>query len=245
MTNPDKRQPLGRQGQQFFGQMQGGAPHASPAGGFHGPYGQQPFAPLGGPPQQPGQSHGAPGGISGPQYAVGPMFPGQARVIVPGVQIQFPHTGPLVLGTMGSRFLARLIDGFLVTVPVWGLALGLHAILPKPYMWWALWLVIPAQPIAMWLYESMMISVRGATVGKSVAGLRVVTAHSNGQPGSGIGHGPAFTRGATMILPGLVPILGQFVTLLTVLSPFFDEQAKQGWHDKAARTYVISTKPMY
>ncbi|WP_298179376.1 RDD family protein [Saccharomonospora sp.] len=249
-----QQQPLGQQGQlgqQPFGQQQGGYQQPSPAGGFPGAQGQQPFSPSGGFPQQPGQPYGAPGGFPGqqPPPGGGPAFPGQARIIVPGAQIQFPHSGPLVLGTMGSRFLARLVDGLIIGVPVGIIMMILQfaVIASSPNMWWISFLMVPIASIAMLLYEGMMISARGATVGKSVAGLRVVTEYSAGQPGAGTGSSPAFTRFAVMILPALVPCIGSLISLLTMLSPFFDEQARQGWHDKAAKTYVISTKamPMY
>ena len=264
MTNPYSQQPFGQQpagfgqqaqpGQQPFGQQgqQGqqvqqpfGQP--SPSGGFP----QQPFPPSGGFPQQPGQPYGVPGGFPGQPPMGAPAFPGQAqaRIVVPGAQIQFPNTGPLVLGTMGSRFLARLVDGLIIGFPLGIIMMILQfaVVASDPDMWWVVLLMAPLYSITMLLYEGMMISSRGATVGKSVAGLRVVTANSAGQHGAGTGSGPAFTRLAVMILPALVPFLGGFISLLMMLSPFFDEQARQGWHDKAAKTYVISTKamPMY
>jgi uncharacterized RDD family membrane protein YckC len=238
------QQPFGQQGQQGQ-QVQQPFGQPSPSGGFP----QQPFPPSGGFPQQPGQPYGVPGGFPGQPPMGAPAFPGQARIVVPGAQIQFPNTGPLVLGTMGSRFLARLVDGLIIGFPLGIIMMILQfaVVASDPDMWWVVLLMAPLYSITMLLYEGMMISSRGATVGKSVAGLRVVTANSAGQHGAGTGSGPAFTRLAVMILPALVPFLGGFISLLMMLSPFFDEQARQGWHDKAAKTYVISTKamPMY
>lgn len=247
MSDSFHQQSFGRPDQQAFGQ--GGFQSPVAGSGIPNPPGPQPFPSTGGGFQQPGQPYGTPGGPPQVQpYGMAGAFPGrprfgQARVLVPGAQVQFAHSGPLVLGTMGSRFLARLVDGFLFTIP---LALLVFVSLEMTNgEVWILFVVFAVQLVAMWIYESMMIASRGATVGKSVAGLRVVTEQSAGSPGAGVGNASGYTRSAMMLFPGAVPVLGQFVTFLMVLSPFFDEQAKQGWHDKAAKTYVISTKVMY
>ncbi|MFJ9947110.1 RDD family protein [Kitasatospora sp. NPDC091207] len=83
------------------------------------------------------------------------------------------------------------------------------------------------------LYEWLMVSFAGATLGKLALGLRVVK-ESNGQvPGLGGG----FIR-------FIIPIVGAFLcyigAALVYLSPFFDNSGKlQGWHDRAAGTLVI------
>ncbi|NIH84623.1 RDD family protein [Amycolatopsis granulosa] len=247
MTNPYGQQP----GQQPYGQVpygqpgQYGQPYGQPSGGFPAqqPYGQPGY------PQSPG--YGVPQGYPGQPGYGGPGFrppmPGQAHIVVPGSQIQFPHTPPLVLATMGSRFLARIVDGLIIGVPLGILfvILQVAVVAGDPDSWWLLFLIMPLASISMLVYEGTMLATRGATVGKDVAGVRLVTEQSAGVPGAGIGGGPAFTRLATMVLPGLIPCLGGLVELLVVLSPFFDEQARQGWHDKAAKTYAISTKALY
>ncbi|GAA1223845.1 hypothetical protein GCM10009676_01560 [Prauserella halophila] len=232
------QQPYGQPapGQQPFGQQ---PPYGQP------PYGQPPYGqpPYGQPP------YGQPGGFPGQQpggFGGGQMVAGQARIIVPGAQIQFSNTGPLVLGTMGSRFLARLVDGLIIGMPVGILVMiiQLAVVASDPGLGWIIWLMAPLPFIGLVLYEGLMLGSRGATVGKSVAGLRVMTELSSMQQQPGIGSGPAFSRVATQMAPGIIPCIGGLVSLLMNLSPFFDEQARQGWHDKAAKTYVISTKPV-
>ncbi|MBB3665412.1 putative RDD family membrane protein YckC [Prauserella sediminis] len=221
----------GAPGQQPYGQP---APGQQPFGQQQ-PYGQQPYGQPGGfPGQQPGG------------FGSGQMVAGQARIIVPGAQIQFPNTGPLVLGTMGSRFLARLVDGLIVVLPfaILMMVVQFAVIATDPDLYWILFLLAPLPFIGLVLYEGLMLGSRGATVGKSVAGLRVMTELSSMQQQPGIGSGPAFTRVATQMAPGIIPCIGGLVSLLMNLSPFFDEQARQGWHDKAAKTYVVSTKPV-
>src|SRR5690606_10875543 len=167
------------------------------SGGFP----QQPFPPSGGFPQQPGQPYGVPGGFPGQPPMGAPAFPGQARIIVPGAQIQFPNTGPLVLGTMGSRFLARVVDGLIIGLPfgILMMILQFAVVASDPDMWWISLIVAPLSSIAMILYEGLMISTRGATVGKSVAGLRVVTELSATHGTAAVGSGTSFTRIAVMI----------------------------------------------
>lgn len=241
MTNPyGQQQPYGQQyPQQPYGQP-------GPGQGTY-PQGQTYGAPQG----HPGQPYRQPAYGQAPYgavpYGAMPPMPGMAHVVVPGSQIQFSHTPPLVLATMGSRFLARLVDGLIIGVPVGILfaILQFAVVAGGPDTLWVALLIMPLASVSMLVYEGTMLATRGATVGKNVAGIRLVTQQSAGQPGAGIGGGPAFTRLATMMLPGLIPCLGGVVTLLVNLSPFFDEQARQGWHDKAAKTYAISTKPLY
>ncbi len=78
------------------------------------------------------------------------------------------------------------------------------------------------------LYEWLMVSFLGATVGKLALGLRVVKENSGGLPGIG----GSFIR-------YIIPIVGAFLcyigAILVYLSPFFDNSGKlQGWHDRAA-----------
>ncbi|MFD0272539.1 RDD family protein [Kitasatospora sp. NPDC127111] len=83
------------------------------------------------------------------------------------------------------------------------------------------------------LYEWLMVSFAGATLGKLAMGLRVVKESDGQVPGLGGG----FIR-------FIIPIVGAFLcyigAALVYLSPFFDNSGKlQGWHDRAAGTVVI------
>ncbi|MFE0646756.1 RDD family protein [Streptomyces sp. NPDC058877] len=87
--------------------------------------------------------------------------------------------------------------------------------------------------IATLLYEWLMISLVGATLGKMALGLRVVKENTGGKPGLGGG----FIRWIIPMLGAIVCGIGQ---LVVYLSPFFDSTGKtQGWHDRAAGTLVI------
>lgn len=178
------------------------------------------------------------------------MYPGDpdaAQIVTPGAWIRFPESGPLVLATMGRRFLARLIDGLVIGVPATVVFIGLlvGVVVPEPRRWWILLFVVPGAILVAWVYEGLLIGLRGATVGKRAVGVRVVTrrAAALGKAGPGLGVGLA--RAAVVTLPGLLPCVGWFVTVLVSVSPFFDEMARQGWQDKAVGAYVISTEPVH
>jgi uncharacterized RDD family membrane protein YckC len=85
-------------------------------------------------------------------------------------------------------------------------------------------------------YEVTLVALKGQTVGKMVVGIRVARADNGDLPG----WGPAAIRWA---LPGLVafiiPVFGMLAALVVYLSFLWDDR-RQGWHDKAAATVVVS-----
>ena len=83
-------------------------------------------------------------------------------------------------------------------------------------------------------YEVSQIAVWGQTIGKRVAGIKVINAAHGGLPG----WGKAFGRWAIPGLVALIPILGPLLSLLCYVSLTWD-RVYQGWHDKAAGTLVI------
>ncbi|MEU8893245.1 RDD family protein [Streptomyces sp. NPDC048442] len=83
------------------------------------------------------------------------------------------------------------------------------------------------------LYEWLMVSIWGATLGKMVLGVKVVKEGTGQAPGLGAG----FIR---WIIPMVGSLFCGLGTLLVYLSPFFDNSGKlQGWHDRAGGTIVI------
>jgi uncharacterized RDD family membrane protein YckC len=86
------------------------------------------------------------------------------------------------------------------------------------------------------VYEVVLIAVRGATIGKSVAGVKVV----RGEEGALPGFGPSFIR---WVIPAVAGAVFSLLQLLIYISPFFDSSGRrQGWHDKAAHTFVIRSR---
>lgn len=86
-------------------------------------------------------------------------------------------------------------------------------------------------------YELIMVAIWGARVGKMLMRIHVVSAAEGTRPG----FGRSLLR---WLIPGLcayVPFVGGFGTLLCYLTLFIDTKRRQGLHDKAASTVVIST----
>ncbi|MFD8697442.1 RDD family protein [Kitasatospora purpeofusca] len=218
---------------------------APPAAGYG--YPQQP-------PQQPG--YGVP-----QQQAYG-YAPAPGTLQANNGYINIAQLGTVKLATMGQRFLARLIDGLAVgAIIALVMALGLAGTLGivkdtddcSKYAYGSssysdclqqqtdaasgvfatMMIMIAVLAVFNLLYEWLLVSFAGATLGKMAMGLRVVKESTGQNPGLGGG----FIR-------FIIPIVGAFLcyigALLVYLSPFFDNSGKlQGWHDRAAGTLVI------
>lgn len=120
---------------------------------------------------------------------------------------------------MGRRLLAYLIDGVILAV--------VNAILSRAGGWGSL-----VSLLVDFAYFGYMIGVRQQTVGMMALGIKVVDAATGGAIGVGRG-----------LLRYLVQFLTALLCLVGYISPFFDGTKRyQGWHDKAARDFVISAK---
>ncbi|MFJ8212720.1 RDD family protein [Streptomyces sp. NPDC096033] len=234
-----------------YGQQQ--PPQGQPGYGYpqQAPQGVPPQAGYGYPQQPPQQPYGVP-----------PQAPGTLQAN--NGYINVASLGTVQVATMGRRFGARLIDGLAISVLVWILmAIGLAGSLgladqvkdcgtdyaSAAYqqcvndqaeaaggMIAALFGTLALIGIATLLYEWLMISFIGATLGKMALGLKVVKESTGQAPGLGGG----FIR-------WIIPLVGSFLCgigqLLVYLSPFFDNSGKlQGWHDRAAGTIVVKVK---
>ncbi|MFC9247315.1 RDD family protein [Streptomyces sp. NPDC057136] len=233
-NNPYGQQP-GQPPQQPQGQPGYGYPQQAPQGVPQQGYGY---------PQQPGQQPGQP-------YGAYPQQPGTLQAN--NGYINVPVLGTVQVASMGRRLGARAIDGVVIGV-ILSIIMGVGlagavgiantcdpnsadytscmdeasaGIVTVMFTWIA---VIAGFTL---LYEWLMISFVGATVGKLAVGLRVIKENSGQNPGLGAG----FVR-------YIIPIVGAFLcyigAILVYLSPFFDNSGKlQGWHDRAAGTLVI------
>ena len=81
-------------------------------------------------------------------------------------------------------------------------------------------------------YEVTLIAVKGQTLGKMLANIKVVRADNGFTPG----WGKSIGRWILPIALNIVPFLG----LLAYVSLTWD-RVRQGWHDKAAATLVVKT----
>ncbi len=94
------------------------------------------------------------------------------------------------------------------------------------------------------LYEIGFTATRGQTPGKMIARIQVVRADDLFQPewGRPPTWGSSLGRWALPFILGLptwfVPYVGEILVLLCYLSLVWDRD-RQGWHDKAAKTFVV------
>nr|WP_246361130.1 RDD family protein [Haloechinothrix aidingensis] len=171
----------------------------------------------------------------------------------PGAPGEYTHlaTGvPVKLASLGNRFLARLLDGLIIGVPMTiVMMIIVFAMAPSAdeiargetsgFGFAGFMLLMPVlMAIAYVIYETLMIGPRGQTLGKQVVGVKVVLATTGQVPGAGKAAG----RSGVMFGPYAIPFIGGMYLLLCYLSPLFDSARRQGWHDKAAQTIAIATK---
>lgn len=162
--------------------------------------------------------------------------------------------GPVKVASIGQRFLARLIDSVIYVV-VYGIALaiGIGSMfssttlqtdsygnvysVPSSGGIIGFWLSMMVLFLFFFLYEWLLIGLKGQTVGKMAMGVKVVREDNGQVPGLG----KSFVR-------QIIPWAASWLTcglggLLFYISVFFDNSGRnQTWYDKAATDLVISTK---
>ncbi|MGW1050944.1 RDD family protein [Streptomyces sp. NPDC002521] len=219
-----------------------GSPYDTPSGGA-----QQPPPPGGGGPQPPpggpqpppppygGQQPPPPyGGGQPPPYGGGPYGGG------PGGYPGDPLAGMPPLADSGRRTLARIVDMILVGIVVWLLtwAFGVreyqvngdHVEVGKS---------VGQSVIAAVLYvayDTSMMSKYGQTLGKKWLNMRVANLDN--------GATPSVQTNLIRALVLWVPFAFCCACIWTAICggwSFFDKPYKQGLHDKAAKTVVVTT----
>ncbi|MEU6117932.1 RDD family protein [Streptomyces sp. NPDC047117] len=213
------------------GDPYGGAPRGPAAGGPYGggpppgggPYGPPPGGgPYGGPPGG-GPYGGAPYGGGDPYGAPDPL------------------AGMPPLAGRGRRLVARIIDGILIGVPVglimWFLVGGVDYTATSAGDSGKQTLVSGVTMLAYLVYEGVMLTTRGQTVGKMAMKIRVAMLENGAIPTPRAG----WVRAAVYTLPEIIPCCGTIFWLLNALWCTWDKPYQQCLHDKAARTVVVST----
>ncbi|CAL9313440.1 RDD family protein [Streptomyces sp. SudanB52_2052] len=202
-----------------------GGPGAGPDGGSG--VGQD-GGPGGGP---PGDGPYGGGPYSGGPYGDGPYGGG------PYPAAPVSDLPPLADGA--KRTLARLIDLFLVGAVMWLVTWGLDV---NEYdvdtdridVAKSLWRSVVAAVLYV-AYDTVLTARTGQTLGKKLMGLRVVDLDSAGTPSAQ----NALTRAAVLWLPSTLCCPCLWLVVCGGWS-FFNEPYKQGLHDKAAKTVVVS-----
>ncbi|QKW50127.1 RDD family protein [Streptomyces buecherae] len=199
----------------YNGSPGGGSPYGGPYGG---PYGDQPGGGYGGGPPYGGDPYG------------GDPYGGAAD----------PLAGMPPLGGLGRRLVARIVDGLIVAIPVSVIMLlslgGYDPTDPDDTGKSSATQIVFA--LVYFIYEGLMLTTRGQTVGKKLMKLRVAMldngANPTGQPG--------WFRAGTYALPQIVPCCGFLFWLVNILWCTWDRPYRQCLHDKVAKTVVVSTE---
>ncbi|KEF17404.1 hypothetical protein DF18_29935 [Streptomyces rimosus] len=222
-------------GSPYGGRPAEGSPYDRPANAT--PYGEQPPGgdPYGGAP--PPGSGPPPGGMPPPPYG-GDPYGG----IPYGAQYGAadPLAGMPPLANRGRRLVARIIDWIIVCVPV---GLIMSAIVGGFDYWTTddtqtgrqAW-VSGVTMLAYLVYEGLMLTSRGQTVGKMVMKIRVGMLENGAVPAGQAG----WVRAVVYTLPEIVPCCGFIFWLVNVLWCTWDKPYQQCLHDKAAKTVVVS-----
>ncbi|MDT0342989.1 RDD family protein [Streptomyces litchfieldiae] len=148
-----------------------------------------------------------------------------------------PLAGMPPLAPLGRRLVARIVDALIVGIPVtlllWPLmgdwnydgnggngGYGQQTIVLLVYF----------------VYEGLMLSARGQTLGKMLMRVRVGMLDNGAVPRGA----PAWMRAAVYSLPQLVPCVGFLFWVVNALFCTWDKPYRQCLHDKAAKTVVVS-----
>lgn len=161
--------------------------------------------------------------------------------------IEIAGKGTRTLASVGQRALARILDaviagaaGGIIGAILGGLIFAAGASGSETGSILTLgvsFVVILLIAIIGLAYETLMLTFYGATLGKMVMKIKVVSVET--------GENPqllnALLRFALPGVMGLIPIVGGLAALACWLSPLFDSSGRQqGWHDKVAKTVVIA-----
>ena len=162
---------------------------------------------------------------------------------------ELPTGGTVKLASPAARFGARMFDLFVLLVinsVVWLSSFDWDAFSDQiesespdfsstaPEAW-VLWVLV----LIWFFYETGSVALWGRTLGKRIAGIKVVNAESGALPG----WGKAIGRWAVPSIPAAIPLqtlwpIGALWWVLCNVSLTWDRVC-QGWHDKAAGTLVI------
>ena len=143
-----------------------------------------------------------------------------------------------LLATIGQRFLARLLDGLIVGLPLTILVFAASDISQdRNTVDTPLWVQLFAAATSA-LYEVVLIRVWGQTVGKRVLGIKVVRVTDGTLPD----WTASVIRYLLPVVPVLVPVPGAFLLSLVIYLVAVTNPLRQGWHDRAAGTIVIKAE---
>ncbi|KOG36432.1 RDD family protein [Streptomyces resistomycificus] len=193
-----------------------------PAGGSGSPYGS-------GPPYGGGGPYGG-----GDPYGGGTPYGG-------GGQPGDPLAGMPPLADSGRRTLARIIDMIIVGIVVWLITLGFGVNeydVDGDQIEYSKSLGQSLVAAVLYIaYDTLMIVKSGQTLGKKWLGMRVANLDNGATPSVQ----NTLIRSAVLWIPFAFCCACIWTAISGGVS-FFDKPYKQGLHDKAAKTVVVSTR---
>jgi uncharacterized RDD family membrane protein YckC len=155
-----------------------------------------------------------------------------------------PLAGMPPLAPRGKRLLARIVDALIIGIPLFAILTPLmgmdyttgddgaqFAVNTGGY-WQGL-----IYTIVYFVYEGLMLTTRGQTLGKMLMKVRVGMLENGAIPAGN----PGWLRAAVYSLPTILPCLGSLFWLVNVLFCTWDQPYRQCIHDKAAKTVVVAT----
>jgi uncharacterized RDD family membrane protein YckC len=142
------------------------------------------------------------------------------------------------LANRGRRLVARIIDGLLIGLPVGAVtALIVGGYNPvEPDQSGRAATVQGVVMLVYVIYEGLMLTHYGQTVGKMIMKVRVAMLDNGAIPAGQ----PGWIRACVYTLPQIVPCCGFLFWLVNVLFCTWDKPYRQCLHDKAAKTVVIA-----
>ena len=137
------------------------------------------------------------------------------------------------LASVGQRAVAQLLDGLIIGIPLFILTYSFGGDITDTEDSNLLWLTLLWLGVSLF-YNTAMIAVYGATLGKRIMKLRVV----NRTDGSPVNWTYAAVRALVPTLAGVVPVIGFALNIAVYVRAFF-HPFRQGLHDAAAGTIVV------
>lgn len=227
----------------------------------------RPVSPVSGMPAPPawGPQPGPPPQGWGPQPPGWQPPPGWAPP--PGVSMSLPYPvrarpHGFALAGLGPRLMARILDIIAVLLlnvvvngyfayqfvleftPTWRQAMA-NPLGPQPQptarATQLIWTMLIVATLLWLLYEAPATGATGQTLGKRIMHIKVFRVEST-EP---LGFARAFRRWAPLGLwtPFWGCCIGALFQLVDSASPLFDQQLRQAFHDKSARTVVVALPP--
>jgi uncharacterized RDD family membrane protein YckC len=143
----------------------------------------------------------------------------------------------VLLAPLWRRVVGQIVDQLVIIVPVAFIALMMRVRTADDLADKALAVNVVLVLMA-FTYEWLMIGAWGRTVGKFALGVRAVRVDNAGP----VPWSSSAIRALVPLAAGVIPTVGQFLTVVIYASAFFDRR-RQGWHDKAAGTIVVMNAP--